>query len=61
MNYNSNWNEADKIQMLARAIVKLFDKDLDQYHDCSYKIAAGYLTDNVAKKWQKMLGDLCND
>ena len=47
--------------MLARAIVKLFDKDLNQYHDCSYKIAAGYLTDNVAKKWQKMLGDLRND
>ena len=61
VNYNSNWNEADKIQMLARAIVKLFDKDLNQYHDYSYKIAAGYLTDNVAKKWQKMLGDLRND
>lgn len=44
------------------AIVAMFTKaDLGQFEQHSYEIAESYLLDNIANKWQKLVGDLIND
>lgn len=60
--YNEEWNEFKKVELLTKAIIRLFkDSNLQDFSNQSYKIAKPYLTEKVAKQWQKLLGDLVND
>ena len=60
--YDEDWAEDKKIKALTDAIVKMFNKaDLKKYSEHSYEIATPYLTDNVAKQWKTVLGELNND
>lgn len=56
-------NERDvhkRIQKLTECIVRLFtEADLDSFHDCSYRMAKGYLASEVEEKWKKLLQDCC--
>lgn len=49
------------VDLLASAIVKLFTQDdLDKMSERSYAIAQNYLTEEVEKKWQKLIGEMTN-
>lgn len=62
LSYNEEWSEEKKISKLKDAIVAMFTKaDLGQFEQHSYEIAESYLLDNIANKWQKLVGDLIND
>lgn len=48
-----------RIQKLAECIVRLFtETDLDSFHDCSYRVAEGYLASEVDEKWKKLLQEM---
>lgn len=60
--YNEDWNEFKKVELLTKAIIKLFkESNLDEFSEKSYQIATPYLTDKVAKQWKDLLEELVND
>lgn len=60
--YDEDWNEYRKVELLTKAIIKLFKQsDLKAFNEKSYQIAEPYLTDRVAKQWKEVLGELTND
>ncbi|MCH4003981.1 MAG: accessory Sec system glycosyltransferase GtfA [Lactobacillus crispatus] len=62
ISYNEEWSEQEKIAKLRDAIVAMFTKaDLKQFEQHSYEIAEPYLLENIADKWQKLVGDLTDD
>jgi len=48
-------NSDEKINLLADAIEKLFESNLDEFSRKSYEIAERYLTSEVEKAWQKLV------
>ena len=57
--YTEDWSNSRKEQLLADAIVKNFtEADLTSFHEKSYSLAESYLTKNVAKQWQQLIGEL---
>ena len=60
--YNEEWTDFRKEEVLTKAIIELFTKsDVDSFNKKSYQIAEPYLTENVAKQWKKLVGELVND
>ncbi|WP_251717654.1 accessory Sec system glycosyltransferase GtfA [Lactobacillus agrestimuris] len=60
--YDENWNEFKKEELLTKAIIKLFkESDLESFSKKSYQIAKPYLTKNITKKWEQVLGELVHD
>lgn len=60
--YAQDWSDDKKVDLLAGAVVKLFIKaDQEKFVQRSYELAEPYLTDNVAKRWGKLLEELKND
>ena len=60
--YNEEWTDFRKEEVLTKAIIELFAKsDVDSFNKKSYQIAEPYLTENVAKQWKKLVGELVND
>lgn len=60
--YTQDWSDDKKVGLLADAVVKLFTKaDQEKFIQRSYDLAEPYLTDNVAKRWGKLLEELKND
>lgn len=60
--YDEDWNEFKKVELLTKAIIKLFkESNLNSFSEKSYQIATPYLTQKVATKWKRLLEDLVND
>lgn len=60
--YNEEWTDFRKEEVLTKAIIEMFTKsDVDSFNKKSYQIAEPYLTANVAKQWEKLVGELVND
>lgn len=60
--YEAGWQTQQKITTLTDGMVKLFTEDhLADFSQYSYKIAAKYLSKNVAHQWQQLLEGLKND
>lgn len=60
--YSKDWSEDKKVDLLADAVVKLFNQaDQEKFIKRSYQLAEPYLTENVAKRWGKLLEELKND
>ncbi|MBB1063799.1 accessory Sec system glycosyltransferase GtfA [Limosilactobacillus fastidiosus] len=60
--YAQDWSDDKKVNLLAEAVVKLFTKaDQVKFIQRSYELAEPYLTDNVVKRWGKLLEELKND
>lgn len=55
VDYNEKMNSQTKIDLLAEAIEKLFESDIEQFRDKSYEIAGGYMTEEVEKAWIRLL------
>ncbi|WP_367342613.1 accessory Sec system glycosyltransferase GtfA [Limosilactobacillus sp.] len=59
--YVEDWSDQKKVDVLSQATVKLFtEADLKQFSQHSYNLAEPYLTDNVAKRWSQVLGEIEN-
>lgn len=59
--YVEDWSDQKKVEVLAGSVVKLFTKaDLKKFSKHSYELAEPYLTDNVAKRWSQVLGEIEN-
>ncbi len=53
---NERMEERERIHQLAQCIVRLFtEADLEAFHKHSYEKARNYLTEEVEKKWQRIL------
>lgn len=60
--YDEDWNEFKKVELLTKAIIKLFkEKNMEEFSKKSYEIATPYLTQKVAKQWNNLLEELVND
>ena len=60
--YDEDWNDFKKIELLTKAIIKLFkESDLAEFSKKSYEIATPYLTKKVAKQWKNLLEEIVND
>lgn len=60
--YQNDWPTDKKVDLLAQAIVKLFTSDQEAaFSKWSYELAEPYLTQNVAKRWEKLLEELQHD
>ena len=60
--YTQDWSDDKKVDLLAGAVVKLFTTaDQGKFIQRSYDLAEPYLTDNVAKRWGKLLEELKHD
>lgn len=62
LSYQEDWDNDRKIQVLAQAIISLFNKQsLEDFSNYSYKLAEPYLTTNVAQRWQRVLEEIQHD
>ncbi|MBU9695530.1 accessory Sec system glycosyltransferase GtfA [Limosilactobacillus portuensis] len=60
--YTQDWSDDKKVDLLADAVIKLFTTaDQEKFIQHSYDLAEPYLTDNVAKRWGKLLEELKHD
>ena len=60
--YTQDWSDDKKVDLLDDAVIKLFTTaDQEKFIQHSYDLAEPYLTNNVAKRWGKLLEELKHD